>query len=364
MQVVHSSSTFRFFVALIFGVVSIQASLASEITSVANTRQELAIGEEHHPLDVFVSPDLLFPSLLRVSPDRPSPADGKPGLFTQSDYTDDLKPVVPISLTRTIPHGSQPTSPPRAANLLKTIRDDIVVGVGIQGAITAVKILTLRDGPDLAGVRRRPGIPFVAGVWGVMPAVRGTGLDDRIQDHFVRGSDLPDDLSNFLDHSGTFLPVVISGAIYAGGLSSGNDGRRENGKILLETLSANYLLTALGKHAMHDTRPNGQDSLGFPSGHSSNSMAFASAVEEIYGTRRAAPLYALSIAVGYQRMDARKHHLSQVIAGWALGYMVGKRVTARHGKDRTSRTRDTAWHPDPYLDVSNGASGIMLTRSF
>ena len=64
-------------------------------------------------------------------------------------------------------------------------------------------------------------------------------------------------------------------------------------------------------------------------------------------------------------MDSRKHHLSQVIAGWTLGYVIGKRVVGmREGNWRNEDSLLHDWDIVPFVDFERGATGIMFTREF
>jgi hypothetical protein len=86
-------------------------------------------------------------------------------------------------------------------------------------------------------------------------------------------------------------------------------------EVLNTSLTLAFNQTSLGK------RPNG-GSNSFPSGHAGFVFAQAGFLQERYGWEYGAPALVLAAAVSYIRVDIRKHHWRDVIAGGALGYGV------------------------------------------
>lgn len=85
------------------------------------------------------------------------------------------------------------------------------------------------------------------------------------------------------------------------------------------------------------SRPDGADDYSFPSGHTANSFMLATVVSRHYGWRKALPAYAAASYVGASRIRSQKHHLTDVLAGAALGYIVGRTVTRRSAEDGPPR---------------------------
>jgi membrane-associated phospholipid phosphatase len=112
------------------------------------------------------------------------------------------------------------------------------------------------------------------------------------------------------------LPLAALGTVYFKGDSEGGKQWLRD-TVLNEVLYAGLVLgfneTSLGK------RPNG-GSYSFPSGHAAFVFAQAGFLQERYGWWYGAPALVLATAVGYIRVDIRKHHWRDVIAGGALGY--------------------------------------------
>ena len=94
------------------------------------------------------------------------------------------------------------------------------------------------------------------------------------------------------------------------------------------------------KYVTHRERPDGSDHLSFPSGHTSNAFAWATVANHHYGPKLGIPSFALATLIGVGRMEMNVHHLSDVVAGATLGYLVG-----RHR--RSARQRASARDPRP-----------------
>jgi hypothetical protein len=115
-----------------------------------------------------------------------------------------------------------------------------------------------------------------------------------------------------------FLPLAALGTAY---FKDDKEGQKQwlRATVLNEVLNTSAVLifnqTSLGK------RPNGGP-YSFPSGHAGFVFAQAGFLQERYGWEYGAPALVLAATVGYIRVDIRKHHWRDVIAGGALGYGV------------------------------------------
>jgi len=85
--------------------------------------------------------------------------------------------------------------------------------------------------------------------------------------------------------------------------------------------AANLIITQGLKYATHKKRPNDEDNLSFPSGHSSVTFQAASFIHKRYGTKYAVSAYMAATLVGYSRVKADKHYTEDVLAGAAIGIM-------------------------------------------
>ena len=105
--------------------------------------------------------------------------------------------------------------------------------------------------------------------------------------------------------------------------------------LALEFIVAGVATTGIKKLA-HRQRPDASDNLSFLSGHASVSFQWATVAQRHYGWKVGAPAYALASYVGASRLKSQKHHLTDVIAGAALGYIVDRTV-ARNRQDDSNR---------------------------
>ena len=116
-------------------------------------------------------------------------------------------------------------------------------------------------------------------------------------------------------------------------------------EVLFSVLVVGFNQTSLGK------RPRG-GGYSFPSGHAGFAFAQAGFLQERYGWEYGAPALALATAVSYIRVDIRKHHWRDVIAGSALGYSCALLTT----------TPLKALHLAP--TIGPGWMGLRYERSF
>ena len=149
----------------------------------------------------------------------------------------------------------------------------------------------------------------------------------------------------------------LAAAIYTHGLISDNPDTYDFGKTLTQALALNGLATVLLKAAAWNDAPNGEF-WAWPSGHTSSTMTVASVVHEYYGLLPAAPLYALTGLVMYERMITGEHWASDVIFGAALGFVIGHSVAGDQpiqlfGMDVV-----------PYTDPYNGSTGVGLVKAW
>lgn len=133
-------------------------------------------------------------------------------------------------------------------------------------------------------------------------------------------------------------------AAWSGAKLLGNDFvASSTSEMLRAVVFANVLVTPL-KFAVGRRRPDGSNSLSFPSGHSANAFALTTALG-----RRLRPfplliLYAATVAVPVSRIHHHQHFLSDVVSGSVLGIVAGRAVTPVVGA-RPSGTRKLAYGP-------------------
>lgn len=86
------------------------------------------------------------------------------------------------------------------------------------------------------------------------------------------------------------------------------------------------------KKAFPEWRPDRSDRQSFPSGHASVSFAAAATLQNRYGWKVGLPAQLLATFVGVARIQARKHHWYDVLAGAAIGETSGFLLTKKRSE--------------------------------
>jgi membrane-associated phospholipid phosphatase len=84
------------------------------------------------------------------------------------------------------------------------------------------------------------------------------------------------------------------------------------------------------KFSVRRVRPDGT-AYSFPSGHTSSSFATATVLQRHFGWKAGVPAYALATYVAASRVESRRHFLSDVTFGAAIGIVAGRSVTVGRG---------------------------------
>jgi membrane-associated phospholipid phosphatase len=147
--------------------------------------------------------------------------------------------------------------------------------------------------------------------------------------------------------------VVATASLAMLGLSQtvGGDRFRAAAYDTSQAVLVNTVYTFTLKGTTKRWRPDGSNRMSFPSGHTSNAFAMATVWSKHYGTRAAIPGYALAGLVGVSRMATQRHHLSDVVAGATLGYLVGSSVVRGNGGAARDRERRLSF------GIDDGPSG-------
>jgi len=136
----------------------------------------------------------------------------------------------------------------------------------------------------------------------------------------------------------TTLPVA--GGLYIYGAVTDNPHTREAGVLGTEALLDAFVVSSVLKFAAGRERPDHPGGSGrffkrqrsFPSGHATMSWAFASLISHEYRGGKVVPIIAYSLAgtVSVARFAAEQHFASDLVAGGAMGWFIGKFVFERH----------------------------------
>jgi membrane-associated phospholipid phosphatase len=99
-------------------------------------------------------------------------------------------------------------------------------------------------------------------------------------------------------------------------------------------LQAQLLAQALTiglKETSRRARPEG-GGFSFPSGHTTMSFASATVLQQQFGWKVGIPAYAVASYVAASRIQTKRHYLSDVTFGAALGIVAGRTVSIGHGR--------------------------------
>lgn len=107
------------------------------------------------------------------------------------------------------------------------------------------------------------------------------------------------------------------------------------------------------KRVFPEERPDHSNRQSFPSGHTAVSFAAAASLENRYGWRAGLPAFAMATFVGVARVQGRKHHWYDVVAGAAIGTGSGFLLTS----PRNNNVRLTPW-------ADTGGGGLSLATRF
>lgn len=127
----------------------------------------------------------------------------------------------------------------------------------------------------------------------------------------------------------------IGGAMVLGGSSvlthvtgriTGDTYFANTGLYMIEALVSTYALTLAGKYVIQRARPTGDNTRSFPSGHTSGMFALASVLDQRYGWKIGVPAYLLAGYTGVSRVRQLRHYPTDVLAGAALGIIIGRSV--------------------------------------
>jgi membrane-associated phospholipid phosphatase len=107
------------------------------------------------------------------------------------------------------------------------------------------------------------------------------------------------------------------------------------------------------KEIFPEERPDHSDRKSFPSGHSAESFAAAASLENRYGWQAGLPAFAAATFVAVARVEARKHHWYDCVAGAAIGTGSGFLLTSK----RDNRVKLVPWG-------DAGGGGLALVARF
>ena len=127
-------------------------------------------------------------------------------------------------------------------------------------------------------------------------------------------------------------PFQLGGALatFTIGRMTGNQRAMQVGGELFRAQTVAQLTTYAMKYSIRRTRPDGTR-FSFPSGHTSVTFASATVLQRNFGWKAGIPAYSVAAYVAGSRLQTKRHHLSDVAFGAALGILAGRTVTVGRG---------------------------------
>ena len=185
-------------------------------------------------------------------------------------------------------------------------------------------------------------------------------------------------LSTGISYAGSIYGLgAAATTFYLVGRKKGDYRARETGLLSAEALIDSAIVEGVLKGVTQRARPldgierseffDGGSS--FPSGHSTQAWAVATVIANEYKHRTAVQIaaYGVASAVSVARFTGHKHYISDVVAGSALGFGIGKFVFNAHHREAKSdgAISKSAW-PTIMPQYSRQARqyGVALTWNF
>ncbi len=174
-------------------------------------------------------------------------------------------------------------------------------------------------------------LPALAGT-AVMVNVVDTPASRQINDTHM------EHVANTFSNVGLYSELGLAGGVYALGCAEHRDNLRTAGLEAMEAAGSALAIDSLVKVASNRVRPDRFRSQGnfwdaggrsFASGHAAISFAVASVLAKHTDNRwKKIALYGLAGAVSFARFPAKKHFLSDIFVGSAIGYVTGTYINA------------------------------------
>jgi membrane-associated phospholipid phosphatase len=198
-------------------------------------------------------------------------------------------------------------------------------------------------------------LPFAVGA---AATTFSTAFDDRTQD-LLQGACQLCGKTGATAGGAAIVPIV--GTLFVAGRFAPQGHFRAMTYDFAQALIVTEAYTGILKYSVQRPRPDGSDNLSFPSGHTSAAFTLATVAEHHYGWKVGIPAYAAASCIGLSRIESSKHNLSDVVAGAALGIIVGRTVGRLDG-DRPAKKSTFA--VTPATDAYGQGVGVGFAASW
>jgi hypothetical protein len=203
---------------------------------------------------------------------------------------------------------------------------------------------------------------------------------DRITGDEIFESNRQVKASNAISRAGSIYGLgAVATTFYLIGRKNNDYRARETGLLSAEALINSMITEAALKGITQRARPLAgrerseffERGNSFPSGHSTQAWAVAAVIASEYKHRPAVQIaaYGIATAVSVARFTGHKHYISDVVAGSALGYGIGKFVFRAHHRESVveddSLISESAWPMiTPQFNRQARQYGVALTWHF
>jgi hypothetical protein len=190
---------------------------------------------------------------------------------------------------------------------------------------TGIRALVTNLGEDIKHLPEMQNVYLAALGGGLALAVHpaDASVNARLQSH----SDAADDWwapGKYV--GGTPAQIAMSVGTYAFGRWRDQPKVAHLGMDLLQAQILTETIVEPLKWSTQRLRPDGSNSLSFPSGHAAITFAAATVIERHLGWRKAALGYGIASYVATSRLHDNRHWLSDVVFGAAVGTIAGRTV--------------------------------------
>lgn len=176
----------------------------------------------------------------------------------------------------------------------------------------------------------------VPAVFGLTAAGSASLLDHRAQDYFG-GERVAPTIGSIGSVLGNSLTLGgVSGILFYTSYRGNNERLKAMSFDLTEAIVLDAALVPVVKAAVRRERPDQSNKLSFYSGHASATTAAATVVSHYY-PKAAIPVFLLAGFVGFSRIESNRHWLSDVVAGHAIGFIIGRTAIRGHSPLKVGR---------------------------
>lgn len=134
-----------------------------------------------------------------------------------------------------------------------------------------------------------------------------------------------------VEDAGDVVQILLPSFAY---ISTGITRDKEGTTQFTKSLFTSLITTGLGKLASDKLRPQGTNTLSFPSGHTTAAFSGAAFINSRYGWKWGIPAYAGAVFVGYSRVAVDQHFLNDVVAGASVAQFANWNFVTPRGKGK------------------------------